>query len=50
MLVSVPLAFIVSLIGLFRDTQKGWAIAGVIISGVFGLRFIGWPWLVNCVL
>ena len=47
---SVPLAFIVSLVGLFRDTQKGWAIAGVISSGVFGLTFIGLPWLVNCLL
>ena len=50
MLVSLPLAFIISLVGLFRDSPKGWAIAGVIISGVFGLRFIGLPWLVNCVL
>ena len=50
MLVSVPLAFIISLVGLFRDSPKGWAIAGLISSGAFGLWFIGLPWLVNCVL
>ena len=48
MLLSVPLAFIISLVGSFRDSPKGWAIAGVIISGAFGLRFIALPWLVSC--
>ncbi len=49
-LVSAPLAFIVSLVGLFREAQKGWAIAGLISSVVFGLTFVGLPWLVNCLL
>ena len=46
-MVSVPLAFVISLIGSFRDTQKGWAIAGLIISGAVGLMFIILPLLAN---
>ena len=48
MLVCVPLAFIVSLVGLFKDGKKGWAIAGLISSAGFVLWFLVLTGVVNC--
>lgn len=33
---AAPVAFILSLIGVIRDSRKGWAIAGLILSLLVG--------------
>ena len=45
---ATPVAFTVSLIGLFVDTEKKHAVAGAVISGAAGLFFFGLPALLRC--
>ena len=47
-LVCTPMAFIVSVVGLFKDSQKGWAIAGAISTVGFVLWFLVLTGVVNC--
>jgi len=42
---GTPAAFIVSVAGLFKDTAKGRAIAGTLVSGAALLLFFVLPWL-----
>ena len=36
----MPVAFVVSLIGLFKDADKGYAVAGLVLSGLLPLLVV----------
>jgi hypothetical protein len=40
MILPIPVAFVFSMIGIFKDKKKGLAIAGTVLSG-FGLVYLG---------
>ncbi len=39
-MVGTPVAFLLSLLGVFLDKRKGRAVAGLIISGIFVVIFL----------
>ena len=46
----MPVSLVLSVVGLWKDGRKGYAIAGAVITGLTVLFFFGLPLLMACFL
>ena len=50
MLASIPVSLVLSVVGLWKDGRKRYAIAGAVITGLTILFLFGLPLLMACFL